>query len=508
MARAMKRDFTRNSEGAVAPTVALALTALIAMGGIAFDYSRLAGMHSELQNAADQAALAAATQLDGRDGARDRATTAASGLVANSTLLSDDDKGKSITIPTIVFWQDKGKTTAADSDENAHFVEVTVDGREVFYALTPIVGAISSGDINATAMAGLGSATCKVPPVMMCNPLEATDPDFTVADYIGKGIRLVANDGGGGYGPGNFGFLDNGAGNGASTVRQLLGNVEIPGDCSPGTGVTTEPGQMVSVLDALNTRFDVYANGLNSACGANDASCPPSANARKDVVKQGNGCAFNNGGGNGWKIPPSPYLPTSATPYDIATYPAGLSPMGYPRDICHALSSTGSCSGGRVGNGVWDRYAYFRSNSVNYPTLPSSSDMVSMFGTSTPTRYQVYRYEMDHAATRLQPQSVSANQTSYGAPICVTPGLVPGGNIVDRRRLSVAVINCIAEGVSGKTTDVEVKRWIDVFLVEPSLPRARTAASDVYVEVIDEAGNSGDGTAGQVVRREVPYLVE
>jgi hypothetical protein len=40
------------------------------------------------------------------------------------------------------------------------------------------------------------------------------------------------------------------------------------------------------------------------------------------------------------------------------------------------------------------------------------------------------------------------------------------------------------------------------------LPRARTEHSDVYVEVIEEAGSSGDGTVGQVVRREVPYLVE
>jgi len=38
---------------------------LIAAGGIAFDYARLAAMDTELQQAADQAALAAVTQLDG-----------------------------------------------------------------------------------------------------------------------------------------------------------------------------------------------------------------------------------------------------------------------------------------------------------------------------------------------------------------------------------------------------------------------------------------------------------
>jgi Flp pilus assembly protein TadG len=508
MATKTLRSLLSCTSGAVAPTVALSLVGLIAAGGLAFDYSRLVGMHSELQNAADQAALAAASQLDGKTGAMARATTAASNLVANATLISNDTSGSNVSIAAVAFYQNKAKTIAT-TDAEARYVEVTVDGREVFYALTPVVAAMSSGDIDAAAMAGMGSATCKVPPVMMCNPAESSDPDFTVANYIGKGIRLVANDGGGGYGPGNFGFLDNNAGNGANIVKAALGNIAVPGDCIPGDGVTTQPGEMVSVLDALNTRFDVYANGLNNPCGANNAGCPPSANARKDVVKANTGCAFQPGNGNvGWKLPPSPYLPASSTAYDAATYPAGgLSPMGYPRDICHALSVAGSCSGGRIGDGAWDRYAYFRSNSVNYPAVPTSTEMATMFGSSTPTRYQVYQYEMNNAATRLQPQA-AGSLTAHGAPICVTPGLTPGGTTPDRRRLSVAVINCTSEGVAGRTTDITVTRWIDVFLVEPSLPRARTEHSDVYVEVIEEAGSSGDGTVGQVVRRDVPYLVE
>ena len=66
-----------NEGGAVAPTVALSLFALIGAGGIAFDYARMASLDTELQNAADQAALAAATQLDKQDGAIARATAAA-----------------------------------------------------------------------------------------------------------------------------------------------------------------------------------------------------------------------------------------------------------------------------------------------------------------------------------------------------------------------------------------------------------------------------------------------
>src|SRR5262245_38436993 len=81
--------------GAVAPTVALSLFALLGIGGIAFDYARLASLDTELQQAADQAALAAATQLDRSTGARARATAAiqnpaSTRLAANITRMAND----------------------------------------------------------------------------------------------------------------------------------------------------------------------------------------------------------------------------------------------------------------------------------------------------------------------------------------------------------------------------------------------------------------------------------
>ena len=90
MRRSLRRLF-HAADGAVAPTVALSLFALIAAGGIAFDYARLAGMDTELQNAADQAALAAASQLDGQLDARLRATAAANGLITNQTLMANEE---------------------------------------------------------------------------------------------------------------------------------------------------------------------------------------------------------------------------------------------------------------------------------------------------------------------------------------------------------------------------------------------------------------------------------
>jgi len=535
------RRLLNSSSGAVAPTVALSLFGLIAAGGIAFDYARMAGMDTELQSAADQAALAGASQLDGNTGACSRAANAAVSMLANKTLMANEaGSTRDITIPLetgcdatgqIRFWQDVNKTQAATDDSNAKFVEVEVNPREAFFALTPIVAAFSSGQVRAIAFAGLDTAICKVPPLMLCNPQESTDPDFTIANYVGKGVRLIANDGGGIYGPGNFGFLDTGAGNGATTLRQLLGANNVPGDCVSGDTVDTQTGSIITVRNALNTRFGIYETGsLTQACGNDRSGCPPSVNIRKDLVLKGPGntpaqLGFITGsGGNGWQQAGNPY-PGSANigkPYHNLTNPeiSLIAPMGYPEDMCHAFSPDGvtGCPGGRIGTGNWDRYAYFKSNSASYPTITSPAAMNTFLagnmpgGTTTPTRYQVYQWEMQHSATRLLPQA-TGSMTAYSRPSDLTgepAGISPSSTQIDRRVLTVAVINCGAEGVSGHTTDVQVKKWIDMFLVQPSVARSIpvTANSDVYVEIIGTTQNATNEGAVQLVKKSVPYLIE
>ncbi len=548
--RRLASRLLRKDDGAVAPTIALSLVGLIAVGGVAFDYSRMASMDTELQNAADQAALAAAAQLDNETGACARAANAARSMLINRTYMANDgaSSGTQINIPLetacdatgqVRFYQNITKTTAATTDANAKFVEITVDSRTVNYALTPIAAAFSSGAISATAFAGLDSAICKVPPLMLCNPLESTDPDFTIADYVGKGVRLVANDGGGIYGPGNFGFLDVGAGNGATTLRQELGASSIPGNCVSGSGVATETGSIITVRDALNTRFGIYDGGsLNQPCGNTGAGCPPSANMRKDLVLQGDGSTLaklgivTGVGGNGWREATNPYpgvanITSTGTNYhaltdaEIVGPTSVIAPMGYPEDICHSFKSdgTGNCTGGRIGDGNWDRYAYFKSNGAN-SYAPAFADTAAMntflqatFGTTTPTRYQVYQWEMTNAASRLQTEPAgSYNAVSRPSVLAGEPGgVTPTSTQIDRRVLAVAVVNCTAEGVSGHTTDVDVKKFIDIFLVQPSLARSnglRTENGDVYVEIIGETANATNEGAVQLVKKSVPYLIE
>ncbi len=246
-----RQDHLRNDEGgAVAALYALALPVLVAMAGVGFDYARIASLDTELQNAADQAALAGATQLNQNANSIVRATSAAQGgLAANSTLFANDSGGSSVSVPTtgVFFYQTKADAeaganaidkTAANADTLARFIRVKVATRTANYALTPVVGAFS-GSIDAEAVAGIGAALCRTPPLMICNPEESsTNLDFNASAHIGQGL-LVEQGGGGAWSPGNFGYLNTGNGSGAQAVKEALGWNTSPGNCISQNGVDT-----------------------------------------------------------------------------------------------------------------------------------------------------------------------------------------------------------------------------------------------------------------------------
>lgn len=526
--RRLLRNFLRSDTGSVAPTVGLSLFALIAAGGIAFDYARVASMDTELQNAADQAALAAASQLDGNTGACARAAAAASDLLANQTLFANEaGSDRAITVANeatcdatgnVQFYQSYDNVNdtfgaAATSDADARIVLVRVNPRQSFYALTPIVGAFSSPNLVGEAVAGLGSAICKVPPVMMCNPAEPesnTDVNYDFNPVEGQGLRLVIGDP---DAPGNFGFLRTDAA-GAQQVAKEVGYDNPPAGCMAVNGVSTEPGNMISVRAALNTRFDISENG-STTCPAGGV-CSSSRNSRKDLVKEdADACTLSN---TGWREGPSPYRPTDP----VNPLPGGTDPtsMGFPRDMCHAVSLTGSCSGGIIGNGSWDIDAFFR---VNYNwdrtqwmgnTTDASGNPLAATVADIPSvsRYDVYMWEMRNPATTIDtPRTVAGTSLkSYSSPVC-RGSVTPSATVPDRRRISVAVINCNAQNLNGAETNVQVRKWVDVFLVEPAIargngPTQRSTNGDIYVEVIGVTATGGSAD-NAVTRRDVPYLI-
>ena len=528
-------ELWRNEEGAVAPTVALSLVGLIAAGGIAFDYAHLEALHTEVQSAADQAALAAATQLDGNSGACARAAAAAVHMLQNRALFDNASTNRLVSVTeesacdgtgNIQFYQSYNQTTdvagtAANADSNAFVVSVQVNAKQALYALTPIVHLFSSGNITGTAIAATGHAICKTPPVMVCNPSEPagnTNETLAFTPTPGVGLNLVTGDA---TVPGNFGWLQATNGPGASNLAEELGYNTPPGDCQPSQGVTTKTGMSTSVIDAFNTRFDVYANGNQTCPNQGGGTCSPSDVTRKDLVCGTSGGSPTACKSASWSEASKPYqLPQTCTgsgknqvctssATDLPTTPPLTQDptiMGYPPDECHMSPSTGAC--GVTGDGHWDRNAFFR---VNYG-WDASTWPVQTGLSSTATRYQVYKWERAHPDTSgkgiADPQKDTGNNYAFGQPATGNPGVTQSSTQADRRVMAIAVLNCNALNVHGHTSDVPVAAWMDVFLVQPSVSRALFSNKNVYVEEIGLTTILADAVTAQVVRRDKPYLIK
>ena len=513
----------KDERGAVAVSYALALTGLIAIMGVGFDYARVMGMDSELQNGADQAALAGASQLDGETGACSRASAAIVNLLTNRSVLTSDSN--TVTIPSetacdatgqIRFWQDEDKNTAATADSNANFVEVFVDVRTVDYAFLPITGYITSSDMSGVAMAGLESAICKVPPLMICSP----DPTVSVINTLtrGDGVR-VTGQGGNSWAPGDFGFLEVGQTQLEDLVRALA--YDSSGlDCAPIDGGTDpETGNAQQLFDAINTRFDIepVTTGAGTTLGpCTTGSCPPAANVIKDLVKpsnatNGNTCRIHN---QGWQLPP---VSERFSPHSRADlFAAGKNPdvrnaetvsenvvtaMGLTRDLCHYNSFAQACSavnGGysdKFGNGRWAIGDYFQHI---HGVAPVDVNW---------TRYETYLWEI---AQDNMPQNIGTPLRQFGRPLCL-PGTSPS---IDRRILTVAIVkNC--DALRGGSTSVEVDEWVDMFMVEPIVDDTDEinngrVRDGVYLEYIGEASvGGGSGSSEPLsIRKDIPYLVQ
>lgn len=517
------RSFIAARDGSVAPTVALSLIGLIAAGGIAFDYARLVTMDSELQDAADQAALAAATQLTGApETICDRATDAAMNFINNETRFASDTQGRDADPVRVEFFKDEATTipaTCDDEERDERFVRVIIETRSAYFAFTPIAKATGGKkfDLNAGAVAGLGSAVCRVPPFMMCSPTpgEAFDP----ADYVGKGIRLVLENGQNSYFPGGFGFLDVGADDNGSPdqwAAMSLNGVSL--GCVDSEEAPVDTGNPPNVLLALNARFDIFGTNATKNCLA-AGTCSPAMNVVKDLVRKdlatASSCGISNRPNNPnqkveWYPPANPYRPNNID----GTDPDGVDHMGLPHDTCHyptVMPVTDQC--GRIGNGTWNRSRYF-SSVHGFANWQDSTGLPANV-----SRYDVYRWELgipgvgNGNGTLPTVGPTGFGERNYGAPQCA-PGLPAGPSQPDRRVVSAAIVsNC--DELSGGSTEAEIEDWIDIFLVEPVADRGIsdptkkdfTSTQDLYVEVIGRSLAAGDGENAQVIRREKPYLV-
>lgn len=546
------KAFWTEDRAAISPLYAVGILALVAISGVGFDYGRLMALDSELQNAADQAALAAATQLDGGGDAMDRARAAATNALATSTspfvnetrfandgrLLTPDTSTRPITNLTFTFYDGYSNDTVGNeitdntetAQATAEVVEVTVNARQVFYALTPVVGAIQSGPVIGKAMAALESATCNVPPMMFCVPEdgEGNAIDFPTAADIGKGLKLHFKSNGSAspgnpndpttdtsaWAPGNFGFLDLDyyANNQQNTTTGI--NSAVLGCTSQAP--TSDPGFRTPQGSALNTRFDYYTNPAPN-CDADSGDFCPAENVRRDVVN------IQNGGQNVLEADLAG-LQCSGTPSnnwdEIADLPTNFNPtddrvqlpaqQSFSQDNCF-LDAVPTCdmigdTGASAVTPNWDADTYMGRHHSG-----------TSLATAAPngTRYEVYQWELADPDSRLgSPQKVGyrairkANGRFQVDLYCSFPqpsigtGVAATDTQKDRRVLTVAAVDC--SELNGKDA-VKVMKWVDLFLVQP----VATTADDrnFFTEIIGPAKTAGDDSGFQYFGRKKAVLI-
>lgn len=528
MSRSVINQFLNDDHAAIGPLYAIGISVIVVMTAIGFDYGRLMALDSELQNAADQAALAAATQLDGGDDAMTRARDSATNAFAsvdstftNQARFANDGQGRPITGLTFEFFDDyendtPGTLLTNDADgADARVVQVTVNARRVFYALTPLVGAISSGNVIGKAMAGLQNATCNVPPMMFCvpntdddsNPLTpmVADTGFPRESDVGRGLKLHFKTNGNSdctgngcgknttdtaaWAPGNFGFLDIDYDNIANSdkVRTLGLNEGFLG--CVGEVVESDPGYRDPQGDALNSRFDIYSGSVNkNACNDGGDFCPAENTTKNWVNVQTK---------NGGQPKTCAASPPNGSTWVRAETVAGITNPGYPADTSF---------NGIVGSGDW-------SGSTWIPSTHSGSTLASVpdaDANGSISRYETYLWEIGNPGSLLQPRKVgevpqSGNRTdvycSYPEPV-QAPALPASETQKDRRLLTVAAVDCT--GLNG-SAPVKILRWVDLFLVQPS----NTSSSDknFLTEIVGPAKRAGGDSGFQYFGRKKAVLI-
>ncbi len=537
--RGWLRSLVQDTRGAVAIYIAIVAPMLLGIGALTMDLGRLMNLNTELQAAADAAALAGARELDRFPGSIDRASAAAVGAVSNLQTFATG--GKQIVVdsttcadppvaPCVRFLKslpadDDDPVTSANvttADDEAHFIDVHIGARTITNILIRIIGGPGTAATSSTAVAGNDRVVCDVPPMFMCNPTEPeSNTDLSLSMDLnalsGRQMELFHQGGGGPLTPGNFGLLcpsgTEGQTNcGASTVKEALASTD--GTCISMELATTKTGvDLGMVRTGINVRFDYWtaqAKDTGNNRWRNQDKFVPAAN-----VTQG-GEPPNNVNGNLAKCEYTDLPATEATKM--------------PRDQCHIDGNCGTVPGNvngneRIGDGTWDHLEYFRINhgcnqNTNPTCKPAGWDAMTGSAPWPPTRYQTYRYEIEQAPNEI----VDPGQTIYdaagnalattsenGQTECFqgTPPAIPGYNyfpamakdltlLGDRRILPILIANCKALEANGISTNGKFSFAVTevgfVYLTEAVEP---APAAEIYAEIL---GTLDEGAQDLIVR--------
>ncbi len=251
----------RGERGVVAIIVALTLAVLVAFAGIALDLGKLYVAKTELSNAADACALAAARDLTK---AVSLAAPEAAGMTVgsiNRVVLQSENVALS-TNSNVTFskqfagpYLTKDQFTAADVP-GIGYVRCTVSRTGIANWFMQVVNAtLGTSAVAATAVASTtqSQTTCALP-VAVCKAPAGTP--YNTGDWIPS---KVGSDG---QMTGNFMWV---AYPGANNVPDMKAMLTGSGQCTlPTLGTQVgKTGNVQSMDSAWNTRFGIYQNPYN-----------------------------------------------------------------------------------------------------------------------------------------------------------------------------------------------------------------------------------------------------
>lgn len=291
-----KAKHLASERGSVMIMTAILMAGIILAVGLCIDVARVYMVRTELQNAADAAALAAARELDSGAGGIQDAVTRATTIVNNYGF---NDAAVNISATNVQFAVNLNgpyvsSATAQANPSNYRFVRVTTES-----VATPMLFSARALGANHTearsAVAGMSvgiNTMCDFFPFAVA--LNDSNPDTPEFDPPAPNTVMTLNFV---QGNGNSMTLKNRdyiiievpeiSGNGAKeTIRLAAGvtsicatlNQNIPFHATPSSNINNGPRQIV---DGSSTRFNIYANGPGQL---NATDFPPDSNIASPIT--------------------------------------------------------------------------------------------------------------------------------------------------------------------------------------------------------------------------------
>jgi Flp pilus assembly protein TadG len=265
----------RGERGSVLVVSAVGMLGFLLATGLCVDISHFYLVKTELQNAADAAALAGAAALNADDGGIKKAVDQA---VQQLNKYEFNKTNVTITRASVTFSRNLNGTyvdevTAKTDARNIRFIRVSVPNVAVNTTFSaPVLG--SSRNLTADATAGMS-----VPLNTFCDYIPVTAIDADAVLFVPGNTYTIRRPPGGAVSPGNYQILAV-DGPGASDDRMGLGK-GVRNCIGAGSSVQTKPGVSAgAVRQGLNTRFGDYGGGLDPT------EYPPDENVQENITYQ------------------------------------------------------------------------------------------------------------------------------------------------------------------------------------------------------------------------------